>query len=207
MAAFFGGIERLKPAYDVVYKVVFFMCKLLLIADVGITSMAVLGRYVSFVPDPAWSEEIVLTCMIYMALISAALALRRNAHIRMTALDSYLPKKLVLSLDLLADLAVFAFALIMIVVGRQYAAGIGGKGFYASLPWLSKFWQYVPVVFAGVAMIVFETELLCKHLKLLLLGNGGGANGGGGGEVEPVASAAGVDAGGGAARTRKGVAR
>lgn len=30
------------------------------------TTMAVVGRYVSFVPDPAWIEEVVLTCMSYM---------------------------------------------------------------------------------------------------------------------------------------------
>ena len=35
-----------------------FICKILLVADIGITSVAVLGRYVPFMPDPAWSEEI-----------------------------------------------------------------------------------------------------------------------------------------------------
>ena len=82
-------IDKIKPAYDITYKVVLFVCKLLLIADILITSMAVAGRYISFIPDPAWSEEIVLTCMSYMAVLSAALAIRRGAHIRMTAPVSY----------------------------------------------------------------------------------------------------------------------
>ena len=91
MREFFHSVDKLKPVYDKVYQFVMLVCKLLLVADILITCMSVVGRYVSFIPDPAWSEEVVLTCMSYMAVLSAALAIRRNAHIRMTALDCYLP--------------------------------------------------------------------------------------------------------------------
>ena len=100
MPAIFEKIDKIKPAYDITYKVVMFICKILLIADIAITSMSVAGRYIPFIPDPAWSEEVVLTCMSYMAVLSAALAIRRGAHIRMTALDPYLPKTLVKILDI-----------------------------------------------------------------------------------------------------------
>ena len=83
MPKFFQTIDKIKPAYDITYKIVLFICKLLLTADLVITSVCVVGRYVPFVPDPAWSEEVVLTLMSYMAVLSAALAIRRNAHIRM----------------------------------------------------------------------------------------------------------------------------
>ncbi|MFR5601402.1 MAG: TRAP transporter small permease [Lachnospiraceae bacterium] len=167
MPAIFEKIDKIKPAYDITYKVVLFVCKILLIADIAITSFAVVGRYVSFIPDPAWSEEVVLTLMSYMAVLSAALAIRRGAHIRMTALDTYLPKGLVKFLDILADLAVLALALVMIIVGWKYATGLGSKGFYPSMPWLSKFWMYFPVPLAGVAMLVFEIEALYNHIKSL----------------------------------------
>ena len=113
MPAIFEKIDKIKPAYDITYKVVMFICKILLIADILITSMSVAGRYIPFIPDPAWSEEVVLTCMSYMAVLSAALAIRRGAHIRMTALDPYLPKTLVKILDVIADLAVLILAVIM----------------------------------------------------------------------------------------------
>ena len=161
----FDKIDRIKPAYDVTYKIVMFVCKLLLVSDIAITSFAVVGRYVSFIPDPAWSEEVVLTLMSYMAVLSAALAIRRGAHIRMTALDRYLPKGLVKFLDILADICVLILALIMIVVGWSYASGIGSKGFYVSMPWLSRFWLYFPVPLAGVAMLIFEIEALYNHVK------------------------------------------
>ncbi len=172
MAAFFQKVERLKPVYDVTYKAVLLLCKLLLVADILITSMSVLGRYVPFVPDPAWSEEIVLTLMAYMAVLSAALAIRRGAHVRMTALDRYLPKGLIKALDLLADLCVMLLAVVMLVVGWQYAVKIGARGVYVSMPKLSRFWMYFPIPVAGFAMIVFELEALYGHVKSILLKEG-----------------------------------
>ncbi|MCB7318836.1 TRAP transporter small permease [Lacrimispora sp. 210928-DFI.3.58] len=165
MPEIFKTIDKIKPAYDATYKFVMFLCKLLLIADIAITSMSVVGRYVSFIPDPAWSEEVVLTCMSYMAVLSAALAIRRGAHIRMTALDSYLPKGVVKFLDILADVAVLVLAVVMITVGWSYASGLGAKGTYVSMPWLSRFWMYFPVPLAGVAMLIFELEALYNHIK------------------------------------------
>ena len=154
------------------YRVVLFLCKLLLVVDILITTMAVAGRYISFIPDPAWSEEVVLTCMSYMAVLSAALAIRRGAHIRMTAFDRYLPAKVVKILDIIADLAVLALAVIMITVGWKYATGIGSKGTYVSMPKVSRFWMYFPVPLAGVAMLVFEVEALYNHVKSFFVKEG-----------------------------------
>lgn len=169
MPKIFTTLDKIKPAYDITYKAVLFICKLLLIADVLITSYAVCGRwlhtYIPFLKDPAWSEEVVLTCMSYMAVLSAALGIRRGAHIRMTALDPYLPARLVKALDILADVAVLILGAIMVVVGWKYATTLGGRGSYVSMPWLSRFWMYFPVPLAGVAMIVFEIESLYEHVK------------------------------------------
>lgn len=165
MPAIFEKIDKLKPVYDMVYKFVMILCKLLLIADILITCMSVTGRYVPFIPDPAWTEEVVLTCMAYMAVLSAALAIRRGAHIRMTALDNYLPKWLVKALDILSDVCVLILAVIMITVGWSYATGIGAKGSYVSMPGVSRFWMYFPVPLAGVAMVIFELEALYNHIK------------------------------------------
>ena len=180
MPKFFDAFDRVRPVYDAVYKVVMVICKLLLIADILITSYAVAGRLVGgiqlgdgrflrdvvfFLDDPAWSEEIVLTLMSYMAVLSAALSIRTNSHIRMTALDRYLPKKLVMILDVVSDIAVMALGIIMLVIGTQYATTLGSRGYYVSLPNLSKFWQYLPIPLAGFAMILFEIEALMNNIK------------------------------------------
>jgi TRAP-type C4-dicarboxylate transport system permease small subunit len=172
MNSFFKAVDKIKPLYDVTYKVMLLICKLLLIADILITSMSVLGRYVSFVPDPAWSEEIVLTLMSYMAVLSAALAIRRGAHIRMTAFDVYLPKTVIKILDILADVFVMGLAIIMLTVGWKYAMNIGSKGTYVSLPKLSRFWMYFPIPVAGFAMIIFELEAIYNHIKSFFVKEG-----------------------------------
>ena len=165
MPKIFDTLDKIKLACDIAYKVVLFICEILLIADIAITTMSVIGRYVPFIPDPAWSEEVVLTCMSYMAVLSAALAIRRGAHIRMTAFDVYLPKTVLKCLEILSDVAVFALGVIMMVVGWNYATTLGGRGFYVSMPWLSRFWMYFPVPLAGVAMIIFEIEAVYNHIK------------------------------------------
>ncbi len=172
MNSFFKAVDKIKPLYDVTYKVMLLICKLLLIADILITSMSVLGRYVSFIPDPAWSEEIVLTLMSYMAVLSAALAIRRGAHIRMTAFDVYLPKNVIRILDLVADAFVMGLAIVMLTVGWKYAMTIGSKGTYVSLPKLSRFWMYFPIPVAGLAMIIFELEAIYNHIKSFFVKEG-----------------------------------
>lgn len=167
----FDRLDKIKPAYDAIYKVVLFVCKIFLIADILITTMSVMGRYISFIPDPSWSEEVVLTLMSYMAVLSAALAIRRGAHIRMTAFDRYLPERLLKVLDIVSDIVVLAFAVVMLVVGTKYATTIGSKGTYVSMPSISRIWMYLPVPVAGVAMIVFELETFYSHVKSLVLGS------------------------------------
>lgn len=180
MPKVFDTLDRVRPIYDAVYKVIMVICKLLLIADILITSYAVAGRLIGgiqlpsgaylrnvvfFLDDPAWSEEIVLTLMSYMAVLSAALSIRTGAHIRMTALDRYLSKKVIMCLDVLADVAVMVLGIIMLVIGTQYATTLGSRGYYVSIPTLSKFWQYLPIPLAGFAMIVFEIESLYNNVK------------------------------------------
>ena len=166
----FEKIDKIKPAYDAIYKVLLVICKVFLIADIAITTLSVMGRYISFIPDPSWSEEVVLTLMSYMAVLSAALAIRRGAHIRMTAFDRYLPEKFLKVLDIIADVFVMAFAVIMLVVGIKYASTIGSKGTYVSMPSVSRIWMYLPVPVAGAAMLVFILETFYSNVKSLVLG-------------------------------------
>lgn len=166
MPAFFKTLEKIKPLFDWTDKILMFVCKLLLIGDILITAWAVAGRYISFITDPHWSEEIVLTLMVYMAVLSATLAIRRRGHIRMTAFDKYLPKKALMVSDVLADLAVLALGVVLVIYGIKFCnSPLSIRGKYASLPNLSKFWQYLPVPVAGVGMVIFELEQVFQHIE------------------------------------------
>ena len=164
--AAFRKLEKIKPLYDWTYKILMFVCKVLLVADILITAWSVAGRYIPFITDPHWSEEIVLTLMVYMTVLSASLAIRKAAHIRMTAFDRYLPDKLIKTLDLIADLAVMGLGICLVIYGIRFCnSPLSLRGKYASSPGLSKFWQYLPVPVAGVSMIIFELEQVFQHLE------------------------------------------
>ena len=166
MPKFFETVDKIRPVYNVTYQIVMFLCKILLIADILVTTFAVVGRYVPFIPNPAWTEQVVLTCMVYMAVLSATLAIRTNGHIRLTALDRFLPPKLIKVLDVLADIAVMALGVIMLVYGWKVCQSPLAKfGKYESMPWLSRFWMYFPIPLAGGSMIIFELETLYSHIK------------------------------------------
>ena len=170
MPVFFAALKSiLRPVYDWTDRIVMIICKLLLIADVLITSMSVAGRYVEWIPDPAWSEQMVLTFMCYMAMLSATLAIRKRAHIRMTSFDSYLPEKLVQFLDLVADIAIFALGFLMLYYGIKVCQSpLARFGKYESLPQLSRVWMYLPIPVAGAGMMIFEFEQIFLRLEDLL---------------------------------------
>ena len=168
--AVFRSLEKIKPLYDWTYKILMFICKILLIGDILITCWSVAGRYIPFITDPHWSEEIVLTLMVYMTVLSASLAIRRAAHIRMTAFDKYLPKKVIKVMDLVADFAVLTLGVFLVIYGFKFCnSPLSLRGKYASLPGLSKFWQYLPVPVAGISMIIFELEQIFRHLEAFWL--------------------------------------
>lgn len=180
MSKLFKALDKIRPAYEMTDKIVMFICKILLIADICISGYAVCGRLIGgielangqfvrnvvpFLKDPAWTEEVVLTLMSYMAVLSAALAIRHEKHIRMDAFDSFLPEKVKLVLDIAADVAVLALGLIMLISGWKYASTIGARGTYVSMMWLSRFWMYFPIPLAGLAMVIFELERILEHLR------------------------------------------
>lgn len=165
MQKVFHALDKIRPVYDITEKIIMFLCKLLLVADILVTCYMVIGRYINFIDAPVWGEQVVLTLMVYMAVLSATLAIRNNAHIRMTCFDPFLPKKLVMVLDVLSDVLVMILGYVMLVYGWTATVKLGARGYYDSLPWLSRFWMYFPVPLAGVGMIIFELEQLYDHIK------------------------------------------
>ena len=103
--------------------------------------------------------------MAYMAVLSATLAIRKRAHIRMTTFDSYLPRKVIICLDLMADVAVLALGVMLVIHGITFCnSPLAAEGQYASLPGL----QVVAVSalpVAGGSMIIFELEQIFLHIE------------------------------------------
>lgn len=162
---------KLKPVYDWTEKIIMFVCKILLIGDIAVTTISVAGRYIPFIEDPYWSEELVLTQMVYMAVLSATLAIRKGSHIRMTAFDKYLSPRTLLVSDLMSDIAVCVLGLLLLIFGiKLCATPLSTLGRYVSIPAMSKLWQYVSIPVAGAGMIIFELEQIFLHGEALITG-------------------------------------
>ena len=163
----FQFLDRVMLVYDTIYRVMHFVCKLLLVFVVLTTVISVTGRYVPFVRNPVWSEELTLTGMAYMTVLSATLAIHKKTHIRMLAFDKYMHENVKIALDILADIAVMALGVIMLVFGWRFAVQML-RSMYVSMP-ISRFWMYLPVPLAGFAMIVFQIESLYKSVRRIFV--------------------------------------
>ena len=106
--------------------------------------------------------------MVYMAVLSATLAIRKRTHIRMTAFDKYLPPRVLTALDLLADVAVLILGVVLVVQGSKVIDPNGSLAKfakYSSLPNLSQVWQFLPMVVAGAGMVLFELEQIFLRIE------------------------------------------
>ena len=61
-----------------------------------------------------------------------------------------------------------ALGVVLVIYGIKFCnSPLSVRGKYASIPTLSKFWQYLPVPVAGVSMIIFELEQVFLHIEEL----------------------------------------
>lgn len=78
--------DKLEKIIDVVYKVVEFLSAICLAGQVVLISYAVFGRF--FLPKtPSWCEEISRVLMVWMSLLTAALAVKDDSHVQMSVFD------------------------------------------------------------------------------------------------------------------------
>ena len=154
----------MKKFYDYVYAFFMIVCKVLFIVTVVVTAYLVFGRFV-LGSQPVWGEEIVLMSITYMALISSALAIRDDSHMKMTVIEFLVSPKWVEVLKFLALLAISIFAGFMIVEGYYFAkimnlSKITGLGIKTS-------WLYSAVPVSGVAILLMASEKFLEIFGLI----------------------------------------
>jgi len=154
----------LKKFFDLVYRFSMDLCKVLFIIMIVVTAYIVYGRYVLH-SHPVWGEEVVLMAMTYMALISAGLAIRREAHMKMTVLDLILSEKTVDRLKLIATVSIMAFSLLMIGVGTKFTL-VMRLSRMTGLQ-IATSWQYLAVPVAGVVLFLMTLEKVLEAAGLL----------------------------------------
>ena len=118
--------------YKRLYKAMEVTSVIFLGGMVIVVSIVVIGRYV-FNSTPAWGEEIGLFCMVWFALLSAAMGIFDGCHIKVTILSNLISERAAKILDLLVNvflLGIFGFLIyngILLAILTQNSL-MGGSG-------------------------------------------------------------------------------
>ncbi len=94
---------------------------LLVVAEIIVLLAGVISRYVFHEPL-VWSDELASILFLWLAMLGAVVAFRRNEHMRMTAILGMLPTRVWAFLDVVAAAAALAFLLLIIEPAYEFAA-------------------------------------------------------------------------------------
>ena len=137
-------------------------CGVLMVAITGVVFLQVISRYVFSYPFD-WPEELARYLFIWVALLGAALALKRGAHFSIDALVKRLPARWQRIVPLAINAALGVFTLVVSLKGFQLALRVGeqlssGMEISMTYPYLS-----VPISFAVMfKYIVADISSLLK---------------------------------------------
>ena len=150
-AAYAAAMERLYLACIVVSA----------LALVAITLVIPYGVFMRYVMNSAssWPEPFSVLAMVLFSFVGGAAAYRANVHIAVQMLTDAVPPRARRALLLLADLAMVATALFMMVYGTQLVRATWNQTI-AEFPTLSVGITYLPIPVGGLFTLLFIIERL-----------------------------------------------
>ena len=92
----------------------------LVLAEVGVLLSGVVARYVFHEPF-VWSDELASILFLWLSMLGAVIALRRGAHMRMTALVVHCRPQTQFFLDVFALAAALVFLVLLMMPALEYA--------------------------------------------------------------------------------------
>jgi len=158
-------LAKIKRILDRSLEIVVGVVVLVLVLDV---LWQVFTRYVLKSPS-SWSEELATFLLIWVALLGAAVALNRGAHLGIDYFMGKLPSRLRLYTEILVFFCVFLFCLTVMVIGgfqlvsntlqlEQVSPALGLKMGYV----------YVAVPFSGVFLTLYGLIGLIERITELV---------------------------------------
>ena len=97
-----------------------YIAALLVVAEIVVLFAGVVSRYVFHQPI-LWSDELASTLFLWLAMLGAVVALRRNEHMRMTAIVGKVSPPTRAFLDVLAVVAALTFLLLIVYPAYEFA--------------------------------------------------------------------------------------
>lgn len=141
---------KLKNFINKINSILDYTALILIVVMLVLVWMQVFMRYVlNF--SPFWIESVARYCMVWAMLLSAAVLVSKDAHVRVDFIIELIPYKIALFINLILGLATLVFLVIFTYYGVE--AAIEHLTVRDSTTHLSMFWPYLIVPISGVIMI------------------------------------------------------
>ena len=144
-------------------KLCLMLAVVLLIIVVLCVQWQVIGRYI-LNDTPTWAENLALLLVLFVTCFGLAVGVRDAGHIGLESLVGLLPEAWQRRIELLIHLLVGLFGALMVRSGWIWASAKWGEK-KPMLP-VPDGIDYVPIVIAGVLIVLFSVE----HVIALLQG-------------------------------------
>ncbi len=104
---------------DMISRFMIVICILIFAVMVFSVSYGVLGRYLPFIRNPRWTQELAILCMVWLCFLGAGYAIKEGLHVRMTIIEFLIPKKTASFLHRLAYILLMLVNIMWVVYGIQ----------------------------------------------------------------------------------------
>lgn len=149
-------------ALSVLNRIIENLCAVFAIVMTGLVLYQVLARNVLHV-SLAEVEEISRYCMVWLGLLGATIGYRTKSHVAVTFLVDKLPSTARKGVEVVINLLVIAFCLILTVYGWEMISRTIQKS--TSMPWLPIKYVMAVVPLSGVISILYSLENIVKVFR------------------------------------------
>lgn len=111
-----SGLDRFA---DIFSKIMMALCILIFAVMVASVSYGVVGRYVKYIKNPRWTQELAILCMVWLCFLGSGYAIKEGLHVRMVVINAIVPPKVAKFLHMLAYVLLLLVNLAWVWYGWQ----------------------------------------------------------------------------------------
>lgn len=117
----------------------------------------------------AWADQAARILFVWCTLIGISLGALTFQHLKVEAIDSFLPRKITFWIDLLGDFISFVYAIVVSYMMWVYIQNIiEFPQYFSSMPWLSAAVMYIPGLIGMIGFCIRITQAsLIPNIKLI----------------------------------------